>query len=331
MKVAHRLFIAVVPAVLGVLLVAALAYWGQYAHAAPLIVVLTAAVAAVASLVITWHNTRYVALRIEQLAEKVHGRDATGDRRATTTASPDAASADELDAIESVVDRFAAAIVAADARRAQAEHSADARVREHAALLADLSDALTNAVTEVRLPLHILLENHFGDLNETQEEMLEAARAAAEVGTTALGRVGEIAALDGGTDVLRRDRVKLGDLLESLRPTLDAEAARAGAVVRLDVQPALPGVLGDRARLHEAIGLLLGDCVRRSPRGAEVAVSLEGAAGTLRLDVRHGAQTAPTVDWVLAQRILLAHGANVARGPQRLTVTIPAMQLVVTA
>jgi hypothetical protein len=39
---------------------------------------------------------------------------------------------------------------------------------------------------EVLLPLHILLENRFGDLNENQEEMLEAARRSADAADAAL-------------------------------------------------------------------------------------------------------------------------------------------------
>ena len=47
MRVGQRLFVAVVPAVLGVCLVAALAYWGQYGRTAPaglLVVALAASV-----------------------------------------------------------------------------------------------------------------------------------------------------------------------------------------------------------------------------------------------------------------------------------------------
>jgi len=327
MRVSQRLFLAVLPAVLGVALVAALAYWGQYAHAAPHLVVITAAVAVALSLVMAWRNTRYVAQRIEQLAEKVHG----GARPDAAIGAPPRDGTDELDAIESVVDRFTAAIATANAARDRAVHSADARIREHAALLAETSAALAQALTDIRLPLHILLENRFGDLNENQEEVLEAARAAAEHGATALRRLGEIAALDDGTLALRRDRVRVGDVIDSLRPTLDAAATRAGVHLLFDVQPALPGVLGDRARLSEAIALLLADCVERSPKGGEVAIALHGGAGVVRLEVRHGAPADATVAWVLARRIVEAHGGNLTRGAQRLGVTLPSVQVVSTS
>ena len=46
MRVGQRLYLALLPAVLGVLTVAALAYWGQYAHARrPEVVVVVAVIA----------------------------------------------------------------------------------------------------------------------------------------------------------------------------------------------------------------------------------------------------------------------------------------------
>jgi hypothetical protein len=115
MRTSQRLFLAVIPAVLGVLTVAGLAYWGEYAHAAPEIVVIIAAIAAVGSLVMAWYNTRYVAQRIAQLAAKVDVQSGL----------------DELDAIETVVDRHTSALRGAEQRRAQAQTAADTRIREH--------------------------------------------------------------------------------------------------------------------------------------------------------------------------------------------------------
>src|ERR1019366_483057 len=106
MKISQRLFLAVVPAILGVLSVAGLAYWGEFHRAAPEWVVVIAAVSALGSLVLAWQNTRYVARRIERLA-------GSSERRPTPSRSPlsmvrsaalpeaDVAP-DELDSIEEV-------------------------------------------------------------------------------------------------------------------------------------------------------------------------------------------------------------------------------------
>ncbi|MDB4911549.1 MAG: hypothetical protein JWO39_2372, partial [Gemmatimonadetes bacterium] len=85
MKVGQRLFLSVVPAVLGLFLVAALAYWGRYARTAPGLVVILAAVAALASLIVSWRNTSYVVHRVQRLAGHTTAVDGKSD--ASTTAS----------------------------------------------------------------------------------------------------------------------------------------------------------------------------------------------------------------------------------------------------
>ena len=60
MRVTQRLYLTVLPAVVGLLTVAALAYWGQYAHTVPTVFLVIAAVATVASLALTWVNARQI-------------------------------------------------------------------------------------------------------------------------------------------------------------------------------------------------------------------------------------------------------------------------------
>ncbi len=82
MRVGQRLFLAVIPAVIGILAVAALYYWGQFARVVPEWVVAIAIVAATLSLVISWMNTRYIATRIDRLAARV------GETRAADVRAP---------------------------------------------------------------------------------------------------------------------------------------------------------------------------------------------------------------------------------------------------
>jgi len=314
MRTSQRLFLAVIPAVIGVFAVAALAYWGRYAHAAPEIVIVIAAVAAVGSLVMAWYNTRYVAQRIAQLAAKVEATSGL----------------DELDAIETVVDRHTGALRESESRRVHAQEAAEARVREHGELMSQVAATVSKRIDEIRLPLHILLENRFGDLNENQEEMLEAARTATELVNTDADRLAEIGALDRGALALRSDRIHLADIMQSLRPTIDSEAARVGVGVEIEVAPALPPVTGDRGRLQEALALILADCVRRTAAGGRVVIAIEAKGAGLSIVVDHGAPPASDVAGALAQRLLEAHGGTVERLPGRLSVILPIARVVGT-
>lgn len=328
MRVGQRLFLAVMPAIVGLFTVAALAYWGRVDRSAPEWLVVVVAVAAILSLAVAWQNTRYVARRLERLAG--HQAPAGPATLSPLNAMRNAAlprpggSPDEIDSIERVVDRLSGAVTVAESEKRERDAAASERVQEYAALLAEATSAVTRQLDEVRLPIHILLENHFGQLNENQEEMLAGARAAAEAAGVELGRLREIADLDRGALNFRRDRVRCGDLLKALKPQLEADGERAGVQVVIDVPPGLPPVAGDRVRLQEALELLLRHLVRHALPGSVVTIGAGCDKKEITIDVAHG--PAPTLDAnvALAQRIILAHGGRIEQQDGRLQILLPA-------
>jgi signal transduction histidine kinase len=198
------------------------------------------------------------------------------------------------------------------------------RVQEYAALLAEGASAVSRQLDEIRLAIHILLENHFGTLNENQEEMLAGARSAAEAAGTELARLREIAELDRGALNFRRDRVRVGDLLQALKPQLAADGERSGVGVTIDVVPGLPPVEGDRIRLQEALDLLLRHLVRHALPGSEITIAMERDHGDVALDIANGASPTLDADVALAQRIIVAHGGRMEARDGLLRVLLPA-------
>jgi signal transduction histidine kinase len=327
MRVGQRLFLAVMPAIIGLFTVAALAYWGRVDRSAPQWLIAVTAVGAVLSLAVAWQNTRYVARRIERLAGS-EGHT-TGGARSPLSVMRNAAlpragsSPDEIDSIENVVDRLSNAVTVAEAGRREREAAASERVQEYAALLAEAASAVARQLDEVRLPIHILLENHFGQLNENQEEMLAGARAAAEAAGTELARLRQIAELDRGALSFRRDRVRVGDLLTALGPQLKADGERAGVQVTIDVLPGLPPVAGDRVRLQEALELLLRHLVRHELPGGAVTISAGHDKKEIAIGVKHGPAPMLDANVALAQRIILAHGGRMEEQDGGMTIFLP--------
>jgi signal transduction histidine kinase len=207
--------------------------------------------------------------------------------------------------------------------------AAERRVREYAALLDAVTEELKRDLTELRLPLHILLDNRFGDLNENQEEMLAAARAAAEQADRRLTRLREIVDLDRGAVALRRDAVPAGELIASLLPGLNADGEQAGVRVSTDLAPALPRVVGDRARLQQACGLLLAQHVRSMPSGSNVEISASADGSAVQIDVTPGGSLGVVTgavtgaDDALARRVIVASGGTVTESADRTTITLP--------
>jgi signal transduction histidine kinase len=314
-RVAHRLFLAVLPAVLGTLLVGALAYWGAYHRSVPGWVLAVSGVAALLSLLLAWRNTRYVARRIESLV---------GTRGMALLERPSRAP-DELDSLEATVTHLSSAVEVAAADRRRERELAAERAREYATLLAETSADVSRQLDEVRLPLQILLDNHFGTLNENQEEMLGAARQAADAASLELGRLEQLGRLDAGTLQLRRDPVRLADLLDGLAPVLRAEGSRRGVEVELEVAPGLPRVAADRARLREAFDLLLRHVVRHAEPAARVRIAAEReGAGGVAITVDHGTTLPWGPEVALARRVLEAQGGTVELTPERATLRLSA-------
>lgn len=247
LTVGRRLFLGLLPALLAVLLAVGLAYYGEYGRQAPTIIVLGAAVLAVASLFVTWINTRYLSARIVRL---------TGSMPDAERPSDENGGSDEFDRIERVVDHLGRALSASETERARIDAAAAARLREEATMLAGVVHDTMAQLDEVRLPLHILLEARFGELNENQEELLRDARNSADAMDVALRRLATVADADRGALAAPRELVQVNDVVRAILPLARAAAERRKARIDTSLEPGLPRVMADRARLAEAITLL---------------------------------------------------------------------------
>ena len=315
MKISHRLYLTAAPSLLGMFLVAALAYWGQYAHRVPELLVVIVGVAVVASMILSWRNARYVAQRIERLAGS--GSRSSGSRLhgVASALSPGTRPElpDELDRIEGVVDHLSSAVAEAEVHRTEHDAQAERRVKDYASMLATVAAESADRLEEVRIPLHILLENHFGDLNENQEEMLGAARTAAESVDGDLVALRQIAELDLGTRELRRDRLLPADLVRSLLPTLQAIADKQNATLNVDLEPLVPAIRGDQPSLQDALAVLLGGSIRSATAGAELVIAVHRDPGAVRVEARGAGAAESDVRTALAERIVRVSGGSVDR------------------
>jgi signal transduction histidine kinase len=306
MKISHRLFLGVIPSLVGLLTVAGLAYWGQYAHSAPELVVWAAGAATVVALGLAWWNTRYVAHRVERLASTKRGQEQV----------------DELDVIEQRVESLGEAASAAKADAARASEDAGRRTIEYATLLAEAATSASKQLAEARLSLHVLQDNHFGELNDNQEEMIGAAREATEAAEVELNHLREIADIDRGALTLRRDLVKPGEIIRSLQPLLNSQATKQGVRILLELEPALPRVIADRGRLQDAIGLILKDAVRYALPGTSISIRATSEPTTVTIVVNHGSPHSYSGDVALADRLIRAQRGSVTHREDSTTITL---------
>jgi signal transduction histidine kinase len=352
MKVSSRLYLTVTPAVLGVLALAGLAYWGDYARQAPELLIVIALVTAVVSLIVAWLNARFLAQRIERLAGvsasagerlpstggvKASGAstDSGGTLRGVVSAVAPGRAArlpDEIDAIEHALERLSRAVGAAQSDQADGRQSLEERVKDHARLLAAVADDANRQLDDVRLPLHILLDNRFGELNENQEEMLGSARTAAEAIEADLASLRRIAELDLGEREMRRERLRPADLIEGIRPVIAATAEARDATLTTDVAPLLPFIAVDRVQLQEALTTLFklpianvesGTALTLTVNTTGIDASESNRAPFVEITLRGGHEPRRTIHSALASRVVAAHGGRVAKEPGLLRIVLP--------
>ena len=309
MKITQRLYLAVLPSVVGVLTVAALAYWGQYARSVPEIFLWVALVATVVTFVLSWANVRYVARRVERLALR-SSRGSVTDPHPAMVATQNERGHDELDLIEGTVTDLSGAVRLAEDGRARELARSEQRNREQAQVLATVATSALQRLDEVRLPLHILLENHFGELNENQEEMLGAARAATESIDDELSAVAELSGLELGSVVLRRDRVFPADILNAILPTLRAQAAARELELQSEIAPLVPPLHADAVRLQRAMLVLLSECIKATAPGVHLTLSLSGDRSVVIIALAPATAFAANARTLLARRVVEAAGGD---------------------
>jgi signal transduction histidine kinase len=335
-SVAWRLAAVVLPSVLAVVLVAGLFYYGELGREAPRVTLIVAAALTLASVAMAWLNATYFAERLSRLA-RVTGQDHEGSGRT-----------DEFDRIERAVGNLGSALSAAEREKARSDAIAAARLHDQATMLAGVVSDSIAQLDQVRLPLQILLESPFGELNENQEELLRDARAAADAIDTALRRLGQVADIDRDAFVSQQELVQVNDVVRSVLPLARAAADRRGARTQTELEPGLPRVVADRARLAEALSLFVTDAssaagpaaplriatmrdggggafIRIAPVGTAAQSTSGGAAGD---DARGPSSNEPallggaTSSFLVASRLVGAQGGEVAIEGDELTLRV---------
>jgi signal transduction histidine kinase len=316
LSVGSRLLLGLVPSLLAAAMVAGLVYWGEYGRKAPEAVVAASVVLAALTLALTLWNVRYLVRRFDRITEIIQAeasRDPAGARTGAT---------DEFDRIEHVVGHLGSALTMAEAQRARTDAQTAAHLWEQSTMLAALvRDALAR-LDDVRLPLHILLETRFGELNENQEELLRDARTASDEMDSALRQLGQVADADRDAMPVKRELVQVNDVVRAILPLIRASAERHGARVDVVLEPGLSRVLADRARLAEALSLLAALAAGASGTDRPVVVSTRRQDGAVVIDILPfpTGTTAGVASAALAERLVTVQGGEVLRAAGGVTV-----------
>ena len=155
---------------------------------------------------------------------------------------------------------------------------------------------------ELRTPLQVIMGNAellqqgaAGSLGPEQMEDVEAIHSGARRLAALVTQILDLSRLESGEIALALTPVSLTRIIAAVRRDTAALAAAKGLVLRIDLPPELPLVLGDEMRIYQILLNLVGNAVTFSEAG-DVGISAETTPGAVAVMVRgSGSGTAPEV------------------------------------
>jgi signal transduction histidine kinase len=176
-------------------------------------------------------------------------------------------------------------------RRKYAELAAQHRHRQEVhrrqtAVVAHASHELRTPLTAIIGYLALVLERNVGPVAGRQREWLDLARRHAERLVDLTAELLDLACLDTGRAALERHALDLVRLIEEvgqlLRPQLEAK----GQQLALDIDPTLPVVAGDAARVTQILTNLLSNAHKYTPPGGRITVRVREDENRVQVEVQ---------------------------------------------
>jgi two-component system phosphate regulon sensor histidine kinase PhoR len=133
----------------------------------------------------------------------------------------------------------------------------------------------------------------------------------------------DLARIEGGSQLRFEDDVDLGRLAESSAERLRLFAERQGVTLVVDVEPGMPAVRGDEARIGQVFVNLVHNAVKFSPDGGEVRIGVRHAGEEAVASVEdHGIGIAKADRTRVFERFYKADRARVRGGGTGLGLSI---------
>jgi signal transduction histidine kinase len=156
----------------------------------------------------------------------------------------------------------------------QGEETSDRSSLAQSLLLSRISHELLTPLTCLIGFPEMLLDGHFGPLNERQRQAVGHILTAGEQLRGLLHDLLDLARLDSGRLHLERSRFDLGALVADLAGPVAETARRKGLRLEVEVGDGLPQIEGDPVRLKQVVLNLLDNAVKYTAAGGWVKLRM---------------------------------------------------------
>jgi len=203
----------------------------------------------------------------------------------------------------------------------------DERAATYARLLEEVLRVIPARLEDSQLPLHILLDSPFGELNENQEELLGAAHSAIEAADREVRLLRKLLDLERGAVTFVKQPMGVAELLRAPLAIAAARAEKAGVSHRWSVPIELPRVLVDPTHMPEALTSALGIAIGRTPAGGALVVEAREAedGSRISISITHGDGVNDfSADGLLARRTIELQDGTITNGARITVIELPA-------
>ncbi len=153
-------------------------------------------------------------------------------------------------------------------------------------LVGTVSHEIKTPLTSIRMVLHLLAEQKTGELNSTQERMVDSAHEDCERLLETLENLLQLSRMERGASRLEREPVEPASLVEEVARSFTPQLSNNGNSLVTDVEDGMPRITVDPHQISQVLNNFLSNALKHSPSDGEIklAARREGSE-TIRFSV----------------------------------------------
>ncbi len=157
--------------------------------------------------------------------------------------------------------------------RIRAQDAAENANRAKSEFLANMSHELRTPLSHIIGFTEIVMDKHFGDLNEVQEEYLNDVLQSSEHLLALIDDILDLSKIEAGRMELAPSIINLKELLKNSLKIIEEEAFKHSIHLTLDTDNVAGSIVADERKLKQIIFNLLSNAVKFTPNGGQVCLS----------------------------------------------------------
>jgi signal transduction histidine kinase len=165
--------------------------------------------------------------------------------------------------------------------RIRAQDAAESANRAKSEFLANMSHELRTPLNHIIGFTEILMDEHFGGLNELQEEYLNDVLQSSKHLLALINDVLDLAKIEAGRMDLVPSNIDLKTLLKKSLKIIEEKAYKRNIQLVMDVDGVADSIRADERKLKQIIFNLLSNAVKFTPDGGEIRLNARMLSGCL--------------------------------------------------